>query len=238
MIGFDWTYFIIVGPFMLLSLWASWKVKSSFNKWNQEPNASGITGAQVARMILDRSGLQNVKVERVEGQLTDHYDPSSKTLRLSDSTYDSVSVAAAGVAAHEAGHAIQDQVKYPMLQFRTAIVGMAGFGSNLSWIIIMAGMMMMTLLKSAFGFYIALAGVLLFGIVVLFQLVTVPVELDASNRAKQILQNMAIARTGSGTGVNEVLNAAAWTYVAAAATGLATLLYYALQLAGFRSRDE
>lgn len=238
MIGIDWTYFLYVGPFMLLSLWASWKVKSTFRKWDQEPNASGISGAQVARMILDRSSLQNVKVERVEGQLTDHYDPSSKTLRLSDATYDSTSVAAAGVAAHEAGHAIQDQVKYPMLQFRTAIVGMAGFGSNMGMIIITIGMLMMTMLGSKLGFYIAAAGVVLFSIVVVFQLITVPVELDASNRAKQLLQNMAITRTGSGTGVNEVLNAAAWTYVAAAATGIATLLYYVVRLAGFRSSDD
>ncbi len=237
MIHFDWSYFVIVGPFMLLSLWASFKVKRTFAKWDQEQNSSGFSGAEVARRILDASGLGHVKVERVEGELTDHYDPSSKTLRLSDSTYDSNSVAAAGVAAHEAGHAIQDQVKYPWLQFRTSIVGMAGFGSNISWILIMVGFGLMTFMRSGFGYYIALAGVIFFGIVVVFQLITVPVEIDASNRAKQILQSMAITRTGSGTGVNEVLNAAAWTYVAAAGTAIATLLYYALQLAGIRRSD-
>ncbi|HQI20571.1 MAG TPA: zinc metallopeptidase, partial [Leptospiraceae bacterium] len=134
MIHFDWSYLVMVGPFMLLSLWASFRVKRTFAKWNQEPNSAGYSGAEVARRVLDASGLSNVKIERVEGELTDHYDPSSKTLRLSDSTFDSTSVAAAGVAAHEAGHAIQDKVKYPMLAFRTSIVGMAGFGSNLSWI--------------------------------------------------------------------------------------------------------
>lgn len=237
MLHFDWSYFIYVGPFMLLSLWASWQVKRAFTKWDRVPNSSGYSGADVARKILDSQGLFNVKVERVPGQLTDHYDPSSKTLRLSDSTHDSISVAAAGVAAHEAGHAIQDQVKYPMLAFRSAIVPLAGFGSTASWIIITAGFLMMSFLKSSLGYYIAVAGVALFGLVVLFQLITVPVEIDASNRAKKILQGMAISQTGSGTGVNEVLNAAAWTYVAAAGTALATLLYYAVQLAGFRSRD-
>ena len=237
MIHFDWSYLVMVGPFMLLSLWASFRVKRTFAKWNQEPNSAGYSGAEVARRVLDASGLSNVKIERVEGELTDHYDPSSKTLRLSDSTFDSTSVTAAGVAAHEAGHAIQDKVKYPMLAFRTSIVGMAGFGSNLSWILIMIGFGMMSFLRSPLGYYIALAGVAFFGVVVVFQLITVPVEIDASNRAKQVLQSMAITRTGSGTGVNEVLNAAAWTYVAAAGTAVATLLYYALQLAGFRNRD-
>ncbi|MBL8018434.1 MAG: zinc metallopeptidase [Leptospirales bacterium] len=238
MLHFDWSYFIYVGPFMLLSLWAGWKVKSAFSKWDQVRNSSGYTGADVARKILDSQGLYHVKVERVPGELTDHYDPGSKTLRLSDSTYDSSSVAAAGVAAHEAGHAIQDKVQYSMLTFRSTIVQMAGFSSNASWIMIFAGFAMMTFLRSSLGYYIAVAGVALFAIVVLFQLITVPVELDASRRAKEVLQGMGIQQSGTGSGVAEVLNAAAWTYVAAAGTALATLLYYALQLAGFNRGQD
>jgi len=239
MFHFDSSYFILVGPFMLLSLWAGWRVKRTFATWDQTPNSAGYTGAEVARRVLDASGLTNVQIERVEGELTDHYDPSSKTLRLSDSTHDSRSVSAAGVAAHEAGHAIQDKERYPMLAFRSAIVPFAVKSSNISMLAIMIGFFMMGFLRSTIGYYIALGGVAMFAIVVIFQVITVPVEIDASNRAKKILQNMAITRTGSGTGVNEVLNAAAWTYVAAAGAAIATLAYYAFQLAGFqRSRDE
>ena len=179
---FDPVYFMFVGPFFLLSMWASFKVKSSFKKWSSYRNSLGMTGAQIARTMLDRNGLHDVKVEHVRGSLSDHYDPSSRTLRLSDDTYASNSIAAAGVAAHEAGHAIQHKVNYPLLSFRSAIVPLAGFGSNLSWILIMIGMGMMFFLGSI-GYYVALAGVIFFGVVVVFQIVTVPVEIDASNRA-------------------------------------------------------
>ena len=217
-------------------MWASFKVKSSFKKWSGYRNSAGLTGAQVARMLLDREGLHNVKVEHVRGSLSDHYDPTSKTLRLSDDTYASNSIAAAGVAAHEAGHAIQHKVEYPLLGFRSAIVPLAGFGSNLSWILIMVGMGMMAFLQTPLGSYIAWAGVLLFGTVVLFQVVTVPVELDASSRAKKVLPEIGLGSPQEQKAVSQVLNAAAWTYVAAAATAIATLLYFLLRL-GFFSDD-
>lgn len=237
MLFFDPLYFILIGPFFLLSIWASFRVKSAFKKWSEYGNSQRLTGAQIARMLLDREGLHNVKVERVAGSLSDHYDPTSRTLRLSDDVYSSTSIAAAGVAAHEAGHAIQHKVDYPLLGFRSAIVPLAGFGSNLSWILISVGFLMMFMLSGGLGKLVALAGVALFGIVVLFQLVTVPVELDASSRAKKKLPELGIGSTQEQNAVGEVLNAAAWTYVAAAATALATLFYFLLRL-GLLSNDD
>ncbi|MBE7438782.1 MAG: zinc metallopeptidase [Spirochaetales bacterium] len=233
---FDPLYFILVMPFFLLSMWASYRVNSSFKKWAGFRNSYGYTGAEIARRILNQAGLASVKVEHVPGSLTDHYDPSSKTLRLSDDTFSSNSIAAAGVAAHEAGHAIQDQVRYPMLAFRSAVVPMASFSSKISTILIMAGFLLM-MFMGPLGWYIAAAGVVLFSIVVVFQLITVPVELDASRRAKEILQKMGMASRDETVAVNEVLNAAAWTYVAAALAALAQLVYFALRLL-MGSRDE
>ncbi|MCB1171905.1 MAG: zinc metallopeptidase, partial [Leptospiraceae bacterium] len=165
-----------------------------------------------------------------------HYDPTNRTLRLSDDVYSSTSIAAAGVAAHEAGHAIQHKVNYPLLGFRSAIVPLAGFGSNVSWILIGVGFLMM-MLSGGLGKLVALAGVALFGITVVFQLVTVPVELDASSRAKKILPELGVGSVQEQNAVGEVLNAAAWTYVAAAATALATLFYFLLRL-GVLSSDD
>lgn len=231
---FDPTYFLIVGPTMLLSMWASYKVRSAFNQWNKYASKGGYSGAHIARAILDSSGLTSVRVEHVPGDLTDHYDPTSKTLRLSDATYSSNSIAAAGVAAHEAGHAIQHKVNYPMLGLRSAIVPLAGISSNLSWILIMGGMFLM-FMSAALGYIVTLIGVILFSVVVVFQLVTVPVEIDASRRAKQILKKMGYVQGKEAMAVDEVLDAAAWTYVAAAASGIATLLYYLLRLGFFNS---
>ncbi|MCB1326016.1 MAG: zinc metallopeptidase [Spirochaetales bacterium] len=235
--GIDPLYLLLVGPTMLLSLWASFRVKNAFGRWQGYQNSQGMTGSQVARRILDRAGLSNVRVERVPGQLTDHYDPRSKTLRLSDATFSDVSIAAAGVAAHEAGHAIQDKVQYPLLGFRSAIVGMASFGSKASWLLIMGGFFLMMFTGSVLGKYVAIAGVLCFTVVVVFQLVTVPVEINASSRAKRILREMQFAGQRETEAVNEVLNAAAWTYVAAALTGVVTLLYFLLRL-GLLGRDD
>lgn len=237
MFFFDPLYFIIVGPGMLLSLWASFRIKSTFKRWSQHANSGGFTGHDVARAILDRSGLQNVKVARVAGTLTDHYDPTAKTLRLSDSTYSSNSIAAIGVAAHEAGHALQDKTHYPLLGLRSAIVPLASIGSNLSWFLIMGGMFLMWL-QGSLGYIVTLLGVLLFSVVVVFQLITVPVEIDASQRAKRILQDMQFTRGREDAAVREVLNAAAWTYVAAAAAGIATLLYYLVRLGLLGGSDD
>ena len=234
---FDPLYFVFIGPCLLLSMWASFKVKSSFKKWSSYRNSGGLTGAQVARMLLDREGLHNVKVEHIRGSLADHYDPTSKTLRLSDDTYSSTSIAAAGVAAHEAGHAVQHKVDYPLLGFRSAIVPLAGFGSNMSWILILVGGGLMMFMQSPLGYYITWAGVILFSAVVLFQLVTVPVELDASSRAKKVLPEIGMGSPQEQKAVSQVLNAAAWTYVASAATSIATLLYFLVRL-GFFGGDD
>ena len=233
---FDPLYFMIVGPTMLLSLWASFRVKSAFRRWSEFPVSAGYSGAQVARAILDAAGLSRVRVEHTPGSLTDHYDPSTKTLRLSDSTYSSTSIAAAGVAAHEAGHAIQDKVQYPMLAFRSAIVPLASFGSWMSWLCIMGGMVLMWL-QAGLGYTVTIVGVVLFTVVVVFQLITVPVELDASRRAKRVLQDMHLVVGREGAAVSEVLSAAAWTYVAAALSAIATLLYYLVRLGLFSSDD-
>ena len=239
MFYFDFTYLLFVAPPMLLSMWAAWRVRSTFAQWSKYGNSRGMRGAEVARLILDRSGCSDVKVEHVPGQLTDHYDPGSRTLRLSDATFASNSIAAAGVAAHEAGHAIQHKVKYPFLQFRSAVVPLANFGARISWFMIMGGMALMFFMRSPLGWYVALAGVAFFGVMVLFQIITVPVEINASSRAKVLLKQMHFASTEEERGVNAVLNAAAWTYVAAALTGIAQLLYFLLRLGvlGGRSVD-
>lgn len=229
--GLDPVYFLFVGPTLLLSFWASSRVKSTFNRWNRVVTNGGYSGAEIARAILDSAGLHHVRVEPTSGSLSDHYDPTSKTLRLSEATYSSTSVAAAGVAAHEAGHALQDKVRYPMLTFRSAIVPLAGFGANISWILIMIGAFLMAT-AGAMGKTMVLVGIILFSTTVVFQLITVPVEIDASNRAKRVLREMRFATPEEGRGVSEVLNAAAWTYVAAATSSVATLLYFIFRFAG------
>lgn len=239
MMYFDPIYMIFVLlPTMGLSFWASMRVKSAFKKWSQYTNSRGISGAEVARLVLDRSGCSFVKVERIAGTLTDHYDPSSKTLRLSDSTYGSNSIAAAGVAAHEAGHAIQDKVNYPMLKFRSSIVGFANIGSKLSWVLIGVGTVLMFYVKSPLGYYAMLAGVIFFSITVVFQIITVPVEINASSRAKQVLRNLSFAGPKESVGVEAVLNAAAWTYVAAAIGAVAQLLYFLFRLGFLGGSDD
>jgi Zn-dependent membrane protease YugP len=183
--------------------------------------ASGITGAQMARMILDRNGLHSVAVERVGGMLTDHYDPSGKVLRLSESVYGTPSVAAVGVAAHEAGHALQDKMHYGPLRLRSAIVPAVSIGSWLGPIIFLVGFFM----SGVTGNTIAIIGLLLFAMTAVFALVTLPVEFDASRRAKQQLVAMGLSPQEM-KGVSEVLDAAALTYVAAAVQAIMTMLYY------------
>ncbi|MDH5717249.1 MAG: zinc metallopeptidase [Spirochaetia bacterium] len=230
---FDPLYLMLMAPAMILSAWASLKVKSSFNKYSKYRTQNNMTGADAARAVLDAAGISNVRIERVSGFLSDHYDPSKKVLRLSPDVYDSPSVSAVGVGAHEAGHAIQDKVNYPMLTFRTMLVPTASFGSNMSWIILMAGFFLnMTSL--------IWAGIILFSAVVLFQLITLPVEFDASARAKKVLwESGVITTSGERDGVAKVLNAAAMTYVAAAISAILTLIYFLIRaglLGG--SRDE
>lgn len=228
---FDPVYIVIMIATAGLGFWASWRVKASFKKWSQVGSSSGKTGAEIAREILRRSGVHDVEVERVGGFLSDHYDPRHKKLRLSPDVYDGTSVAAAGVAAHEVGHALQHAKKYWPLQVRSYLAPAAAFGGNISMIVFGIG-----LAVGALG--MAKLGVLLFAIMVAFTLITLPVEFDASNRAKALLPEMGLTRGDDGVGVSKVLNAAAMTYVAGAVSAVATLIYLIIQSGLFGGRDD
>jgi hypothetical protein len=232
MFFFNPLYLLFTIPALLLGLFAQWRVRSAFNQYSRVRSVSGITGAQAARRILDINGLYHVSVERVSGFLSDHYDPRSKTLRLSPDVYDTPSLASVGVAAHEAGHALQDKQHYVPLQFRSAMVPSVQIGSWLGPIIFMVGYAF----SNAFGTTLAGVGLILFGATAVFALVTLPVEFDASKRAKQLLVSQGILAPQEMQGVNRVLDAAALTYVAAAVQAIMTVLYYAFLLWG--RRDE
>ncbi|GAE29038.1 probable metal-dependent peptidase [Halalkalibacter hemicellulosilyticusJCM 9152] len=211
------TFIIYFALLLIIPLWAQSRVKSAYRKYSQVPSSSGLTGAQVARKILDDNGLYNVRVEEVKGTLTDHYDPRSKAVRLSTDNFHGHSVAGAAVAAHEVGHAIQDQEEYAFLRFRHALVPVASFGSNASFFLILAGILLSS------------QGMLLFGIIamaaaVLFQLVTLPVEFNASNRAMEQIVSAGVIRNDEERETKKVLNAAALTYVAAAVVALLELV--------------
>ncbi|MBI4582307.1 MAG: zinc metallopeptidase [Planctomycetes bacterium] len=216
---FDPLYLLIILPGVLLALYASLKVKSSFARASAIPSQAGWTGGQVAQAILDAEGIADVQIEPVQGYLSDHYDPRAKVLRLSPDVYRGRSLAAAGVAAHEVGHAIQHAHGYGPLAVRNAVVPVASIGSSLSWvfIIIGIGMALQTL---------AIIGCALFTLVVIFQVVNLPVEFNASRRARQVLLVNGIVGTDEDHEIGRVLNAAAMTYVAATLTAILTLLYY------------
>jgi uncharacterized protein len=220
-------YLLVALPGLLLGLYAQARVKSAFNKYSRVRTSRNITGAQVARQLLNQRGLHNVGVERAQGFLSDHYDPRSKVLRLSPDVHDGTSVAAAGIAAHEMGHALQDAQGYFPLQIRSAIVPAAQFGSSLAPWIFFAG-----LLLNMTG--LAWAGLILFTAAVFFTLITLPVEFDASKRARELLLSNNLLYKDEMGGVNKVLNAAALTYVAAAIAAIGQLLYYAFLLLGRR----
>jgi len=228
--GIDPLYWIMMIPVLILSGIASWRVKSAYKKYSRIGSRSGMTGADVAAQILRQNGLSNVQVTETRGFLSDHYDPRKKVVRLSPGVYRSSSIAALGIAAHETGHAIQHARSYTPLTVRNLLVPVASIGSNLSWIIIFGGFLlgMMGLVK---------IGIVLFSVVVVFQLLTLPVEFNASARAKQILSSYGILSSGEMQGVNKVLSAAAMTYVAAAASAIMTLLYFLLR-AGFLGGDD
>jgi Zn-dependent membrane protease YugP len=230
---FDPMYFVFALPALLFGLWAQWRVKSALKKYSQERVYSGMSGAEIARRILDSRNLQDVRVEPTQGFLSDHYDPSTRVLRLSPQVYQGNSVAAAGIAAHETGHALQHAEGYTPLQIRTFMVPTVQIGSWLGPIIFMVGLFTTKL----FGTTLAWVGLALFGATALFALVTLPVELDASKRAKEILTTQGFVFQGQLEGVSRVLNAAALTYVAAAVQSLSTLMYYAFLLTGI-SRDN
>lgn len=226
---FDPTYILVIIG-VILSLAASGLVKSTFNKYSRVRSISNMTGAEAATRLLHSAGIYDVRVEHISGNLTDHYDPSRKILRLSDTVYGSTSVAAIGVAAHETGHAIQHQQKYAPLGIRSTLVPLANIGSWLSWPLIIAG-----LIFSAFDFLIPI-GILLFCFAVLFQLVTLPVEFNASSRAVKLLESNGILNSSEIPATKKVLTAAALTYVASAATAILQLLRLVL-IAGRRRND-
>lgn len=225
---FDPMYFVWIAPAALLGMWAQWRVSSAYSSASRE--ASPLTGAAAARFILDSAGATHVRIEAIPGHLSDHYDPSSKVLRLSEGVYGERSLAAVGIAAHEAGHALQDAQGYSLMSVRNAAVGVANFGSSLGLMVFMIGLGMAL---SA----VAWIGIALFAGTVFFQLVNLPVEIDASNRAKAQLVSLGIVPAADMPAVNGVLNAAAWTYVAATLQSVLTLLYYASFLMG-NSRDD
>lgn len=230
--GFD-TGYILVLIAAILSMVASARVSSTFKKFSQKPTSRSITGEQAARKILDENGLHNVRVERVSGNLTDHYDPRAKVIRLSDSVHSSTSVAAVGVAAHEAGHAVQHAVGYAPIKLRNTIVPIANIGSMAGPYLIIIGL----LLSGAMSDVLLNLGIWFFSAAVLFQLVTLPVEFNASNRAIATLKNGMYLYEDEVPAVKKVLSAAAMTYVAAAAVSIANLLRFIMLIGGRRRND-
>ena len=222
MIGFDPLYFMMLAPAMLLAAWAQWKVQSAFSHGSKIRSASGLTGAQAAKRILEAEGIYNVTIEPIAGMLSDHYDPTHKVLRLSSQVYGSNSIAALGVAAHEAGHAVQDATRYPLLVIRNAVVPLANIGSSASWVLIFAGMLLQIT-------QLFILGVAAFSLTVFFQVVNLPVEFDASRRARNALLMTGLVHPDEDREVGRVLNAAAMTYVAGTITSILTLVYYLIR---------
>lgn len=233
--GFDWTYLILVLPCILLSLWASARVNSIFKKYSTQLSARRITGVQAAQKVLSSNGVSNVRIERVSGNLTDHYDPKAQVIRLSDSVYDSTSTAAIGVACHEAGHAAQYASNYFPIHVRAAIIPITNIGSKLAMPLILLGM-----LFSFFGSFsntIIYLGIGCFALSLVFQLVTLPVEFNASRRAIQAIEDADLLTQEEQRGARKTLSAAALTYVAATAVSLAQLIRLLSIFGGRRRRD-
>lgn len=234
MFFFDPVYFLFMIPPLIFMFYAQAKVNSTFKKYSKVASSSRITGIEAAQHLLRANGLDNVRVERVKGRLTDHYDPGKKVLRLSPDVGDSISVAALGVVAHEVGHAVQDKEKYAFLKFRTALVPAASVGSNLGYIFVILGLLLYAFSRLEFGFTIAYFGVFLFSLAVIFSLITLPVEFNASARARAMLQKTGLVSVQEINGASAVLSAAALTYVAATLQALAQLFYFIFLLMGAR----
>lgn len=220
--GFDMTYLVLVLPCLILSLWASSNVNSTFKKYAKQLSARRITGAQAAQRVLSANGVSGVRIERISGNLTDHYDPKTNVIRLSDSVYDATSTAAIGVACHEAGHAVQYAQNYAPIKLRAAIVPVTNLGSRLAMPLILLGLLLSFGESVSYGF--VYAGIACFGLSVIFQLVTLPVEFNASRRAMEAIESGNILTEEEQRGARKTLTAAALTYVAATAVALAQLL--------------
>jgi len=220
--GFDLTYVILVLPCLILSLWASANVNSTFKRYAKQKSSRNITGAQAAQRVLSANGVSNVRIERIAGNLTDHYDPKTNVIRLSDSVYNATSTAAIGVACHEAGHAVQYATNYAPIKLRAAIVPITNIGSKLAFPLILLGLVLS--FGESVSYFFVYLGIACFGLSVVFQLVTLPVEFNASRRAMKAIEEGNLLTDTEQKGAKKTLTAAALTYVAATATALAQLI--------------
>ena len=233
--GFDWTYLVLVLPCMIFSLIASSRVNATFKKYSQQYSQRRLTGAEAARRVLAHNGISGVRIERVAGNLTDHYDPTTNVIRLSDSVYSSTSTAAIGVAAHEAGHAVQYAVNYAPIKLRAAIIPLTNFGSRLALPLILAGILLTFL--GSFSTLLINLGIAAFALSFVFQLITLPVEFNASRRAIRAIEDAQLLTAEEQKGAQKTLKAAAMTYVAAMALSLAQLLRLIMLYGNRRRRD-
>lgn len=233
--GFDWTYLVIVLPCLLLSMWASSSVNSTFKKYSKIASSRSLTGAEAAQRVLSANGVRGVRIERVSGNLTDHYDPKTNVIRLSDSVHSSTSVAAIGVACHEAGHAVQYAQNYGPIKLRAAIIPVTNIGSKLAMPLIIAGILFSFLGNLSYG--LVYLGIACFSLSLVFQLVTLPVEFNASRRAIETIESSGLLTEAEQLGAKKTLKAAAMTYVAATAVALAQLVRLLVLFGGRRRRD-
>lgn len=233
--GFDWTYLTLVLPCILLSLWASASVKNTFKRYSTQYSVRKITGADAAARVLRNNGVQNVRIERISGNLTDHFDPKTNVIRLSDSVYDSTSTAAIGVACHEAGHAVQYATHYGPIKLRAAIIPVTNFGSKIAMPLILLGILLS--FAGNLSYTLVYLGIACFGLSLVFQLITLPVEFNASSRAIRAITEAGILSSQELVGAKKTLKAAAMTYVAATAVALAQLLRLIVLFGGRRRRD-
>lgn len=233
--GFDWTYLVIVLPCIMLSLWASSSVNSTFKRYSNVLSSRHLTGAEAAQRVLSVNGVTGVRIEQVSGNLTDHYDPRTNVIRLSTSVYGSTSVAAIGVACHEAGHAVQYAVNYAPIKLRAAIIPITNIGSKLAMPLILLGFILGFL--GNFSYALVDLGIACFALSLIFQLVTLPVEFNASRRAMQTIESANLLTEEEQRGARKTLKAAAMTYVAATAVALAQLVRLILLFGGRRKRD-
>ncbi len=233
--GFDWTYLVLVLPCMIFAMIASANVNSTFKKYSKQLSSRHITGAEAAQRVLSANGVRGVRIERVSGNLTDHYDPKTNVIRLSDSVYNATSTAAIGVACHEAGHAVQYAQSYAPIKLRAAIIPLTNFGSKLAMPLILIGLLLSAM--ETISIFFVYLGIAAFGLSFLFQLVTLPVEFNASRRAVRAIEQGGILTEEELRGAKKTLKAAAMTYVAATATALAQLLRLIVLFGNRRRRD-
>ncbi|MDY6827732.1 MAG: zinc metallopeptidase [Bacillota bacterium] len=227
-------WLIIMLPPLIFMIYAQAKVNSTFKKYSKVANSQRITGVEAARTLLRANGLNNVKIEGVKGKLGDHYDPGKKVLRLSPAVANNPSVAALGIVAHEVGHAVQDKTGYAFLRFRTSLVPAANLGSKFGFIFVILGFLIYMFSQSEIGSVVVLGGIVLFSLAVLFSLITLPVEYNASSRARQMLRSTGMVSVKEYNGASAVLSAAALTYVAATLQAVAQLFYFVLMFMGMR----